>query len=211
MQQVKTIMQPAPGSHQPYLKGPYRTPVCEVPRTEPDAANICSKHAPSAILTGEAGCNLVLSRLQSWGMPAQPAMSGLAYDLIADVRGLDLLRIQVKTRSKPKGARCSFVMTRGYHYSKSGMFRYADNDYDIAAFVCLALNQVFFCIAPIHRISVRTDWLRSPGIDRETFDLALSSFERRRHTAKLAWLASMTPDMPAALSDLDDVQTYLAL
>jgi hypothetical protein len=62
------------------------------------------KRAPSAaILTGESGANLVLSRLQGWGIPAQASMPGIAYDLIADVKGLDMLRIQVKTRSRPKG------------------------------------------------------------------------------------------------------------
>ncbi len=62
------------------------------------------RRAPSAaILTGEAGANLTLSRLQAWGIATQPAMPGVAYDLIADVPGLDMLRLQVKTKSKPGG------------------------------------------------------------------------------------------------------------
>jgi|GEM_PF-5236726 len=208
MHQVNTIMRPAAGSHKPCLEGPIRTYSRQIPRAEFRDTTNPSKRAPSAILIGEAGCNLVLSRLQSWGMPAQPAMAGLAYDLIADVKGLDLLRMQVKTRSKPRGSRCSFVMTRGFHYSKAGMFPYAADDYDIAAFVCLSLGQVFFCVGPVHRISVRTTWLRSPEVDRETFDLALSSFSRRRRAEDLAWLASMAPDS-AATSTATEHQSSL--
>ena len=34
--------------------------------------------ASAATLTGEAGTNLVLSRLQGWGIPAQASMPGIA-------------------------------------------------------------------------------------------------------------------------------------
>jgi hypothetical protein len=154
--------------------------------------------ASAAILTGESGANLVLSRLQGWGIPTQPAMAGVAYDLITDVPGLDMLRIQVKTQSRPRGQRCAFNLTRGFYYSKAGMFRYDKDDYDIAAFACLSIGQVFFCAAPVHRISVRATWLRSPGIDRQTFDLALRTLQQHRRAEALAWLAAMAPDLPPA-------------
>ena len=199
MQQVTATMPPALGAHQSLPTGPFPTPLGNAPRIKPPATPPAMKRAPStAILIGEAGANLVLSRLQGWRIPAQPAMPGVAYDLIADVPGLGMVRIQVKTKSSLKGQRCSFSLTRGFYYSKAGMFRYAEDDYDIAAFACLSFGQVFFCVAPIARISVSAAWLRSPGVARETFDLALRSLVYRRHSEALSWGASMTPDLPPA-------------
>lgn len=159
--------------------------------------------APSAILVGEAGTNLVLSWLQSLGIPAQIAMPGIAYDLIADVAGLDLLRIQVKTRSTPKGQSCSFNMTRGCYYSKAGMFNYGRDDFDLAAFVCLSIGAVFFCAGPVERISVRRAWMQSSTIARDSFDLALHAIQRRRYADQAAWLASMN-DRASVLNLADD-------
>jgi hypothetical protein len=68
---------------------------------------------------------------------------------------------------------------------------------------------VFFCVGPVHRISVRTAWLRSPKVDRETFDLALSSFSRRRRAEDLAWLASMAPDSAAKSTEATEHQSSL--
>jgi hypothetical protein len=198
--------------YQPIPAGPFRTPVVDddTPRNRPQTTTPTAKRAASAaILTGEAGGNLVLSRLQSWGIPAQPAMPGVSYDLIADVPNVDMLRVQVKTRTRPKGQVCSFSMSRGQYYSPAGMFRYSADDYDIAAFVCLSLGQVFFCLGPIHRISVRAMWLRSPGIDRDTFNLALQSLQRRRQTERLSWLATMEPEAPLAVQAAPSVQTML--
>ncbi len=196
MQQVTGSITPPPGMHQPLPAGPFRTPFGDVPRIKPPATPSAMKRAASAAtLTGEAGTNLVLSRLQGWGIPAQASMPGIAYDLIADVDELGMLRIQVKTCSRPQGQRCSFLMRRGFHYSKAGMFPYDKDDYDIAAFVCLSIGQVFFCPGPIRRIAVRAMWLRTPNIDYETFQLALQTIQHRRHAAALSWLASMPPDL----------------
>ena len=209
MQQVPSTMPPLRGIHQTFRAGPSRTPVDadDLHHFRP-AAVATAKHAPpAAILTGEAGANLTLSRLQAWGIAAQPAMPGVAYDLLADVPGFDMIRLQVKTKSKPGGQTCSYTMSRGQYYSPAGVFKYAADDYDIAAFVCLSVGQVFFCAAPIHRITVRAMWLRTPSIDRETFRLALQTLRHRRHTEALSWLASMTPDaqpMPAPLPELQD-------
>ncbi len=87
-------------------------------------------------------------------------------------------------------------MTRGFYYSRSGMFRYGEDDYDIAAFVCLSVGRVFFRAAPIHRVSVRTTWLRLPGIDRQTFDLTLQTIQHRRNAAAFSWPTSMPRDLP---------------
>lgn len=201
MQQVPTTMPPLTGTHQPVPRGPFRTPVSadEPPCQKPPLPAQATKRAPSAaILTGESGANLVLSRLQGWGIPAQSAMPGVAYDLIADITGLGMLRLQVKTKREPTGQRWFFSMTRGFYYSKAGRFRYDANDYDIAAFVCLSISQVCFCAAPVHRVSLRTSWLRSPGIDRETFALARQAIQQRRHAGALSRLTAPPLDLPAA-------------
>jgi hypothetical protein len=79
------------------------------------------------------------------------------------------------------------------------VFRYGADDYNIAAFARLSLGQVFFRLGPIDRISVRAIWLRSPGLNRETFNLVLQSLQRWRQTERLAWLAAMAPEEPPAL------------
>lgn len=198
MHQVTHIMPPPSAPHQPYAAGPHRTPVPSDEARRPIPAPGSKRHASPAILVGESGSNLVLSRLQSWGIPAQPAMAGVAYDLIADLPDGEMIRIQVKTRSQPTGRRCSFVMTRGFYYSRAGTFRYHDDDFDIAAFVCLSINRVFFRAAPVHRASVRAAWLRVPGVDWESFNIALQSHRRRQKVEQLAWLAAMSPEPPRA-------------
>lgn len=198
MQQVPSNMLPTTNNNQSIQAGPFRTLIeDDAPHHLPHAAKKMARHAPSAaILTGEAGANLTLSRLQSWGIATQPAMTGVAYDLIADVPGFDMIRLQVKTKSKPGGQTCSFTMSRGQYYSPAGVFKYASDDYDIAAFVCLKNNSVFFCAAPIHRICVRSAWLYTPDVDRETFKIALQTIRRRRQLDAISWLSSMSSDEP---------------
>lgn len=55
--------------------------------------------------------------------------------------------------------------------------------------------------------SVRVMWLRSPGLDRETFNLALQSLQRQRRTERLAWLAAMTPQESPAPHAAPSAQT----
>lgn len=165
----------------------------QIRRLKPDQE--IERHGlPTATLIGEAGANLVLSRLQSWGLAAHPAMSGLPYDLIVEVPRLDLLRIQVKTRREPAGRRCSFKMQRGYHRSRAGVFGYAADDFELSAFVCLSMSRVFFYPGPVQRISVPTAWLRLPDIDWETFDLALNRIRHRRNADALTSLPSLPAD-----------------
>lgn len=166
-------------------------------RLTPDQ-EIERRSLPTATLVGEAGANLVLSRLQAWGFAAHPAMAGLPYDLIVEVPRLDLLRIQVKTRSEPTGRRCNFKMQRGYHRSRVGIFAYAAEDFELSAFVCLSMSRVFFYPGPVKRISVCTSWLRSPDIDRETFDLALKLITHRRNADALTSLPSLSADPASA-------------
>lgn len=216
MRQVKRVIAPASGgSHPPLRTGSPKQRRCPQPRIVdnppggfvprikrlPLASDMPLRGPASATLVGESGANLVLSRLQGWGIPAQPAMAGLPYDLLADVPGFDLVRIQVKTTSQPGGGQCSFRMQRGYHRSKSGVFAYTPQDFDIAAFVCLSLSAVFFYAGPVGRISVRTGWLRVPGIDVETLSLAIRTLRRERRNDALAWLASMSPDALTPIPD----------
>ncbi len=175
------------------LSGNHENPPCGNYKSFNPAA--VAKRPPSrAILIGEAGANLVLSRLQGWGIPAQMAMAGLAYDLIVDVPSFDLLRFQIKTRSRPRGRRCYFSMKRGFYQSKAGIFAYGRDDYDIAGFVCLETSSMFFSATPKTTFSVKSDWLRTVDIDRDTFDLALQHLRSRRQIEAMSWLASMETD-----------------
>ncbi len=130
---------------------------------------------PQEILIGEAGANYVLSKLQAWGIPSQAAMAGLAYDIVADIAGAGLVRIQVKTTTRLQGKRYAFLMKRGFYYSRQGNFGYESSDYDIAAFVCLPLARVCFCAAPIKRFSARPDWFLIEGIEWQTLQMAVPS------------------------------------
>ena len=213
MQQVDTLIAPASAERHPqhsilWQEGPFRPPTHSRDREQPaDDAFIPSfkglpYHAStearspvsSALLIGEAGTSLVLSRLLAWGISAQPAMAGAAYDIIADVPGFDMLRIQVKTRTRIIRGHCIFTMNRGFGRSRKGFFPYAANDFDLAAFVYLPFEKLFFFPGPVSRISVRTSWLRLPGTDRETLDLALRAMRCHRQSEMLSWLASMTSE-----------------
>lgn len=201
MLQVPPTMPPLYGACQPPPGPRFHGMAGNVPHASPSVQPTSVKRAPSAaILTGEAGANLVLSRLQAWGIPAQPAMPGLAYDLIADVPSLGLLRLQVKTKSQHKGRRCSFTLTQGFYYSQAGMFRYSVDDFDIAAFACLSLDQIFFCAAPVHHVSVETSWLRADTIARETFELALLTLQHRRNSAAANAYPEVVPPAPQSVA-----------
>ena len=147
---------------------------------------------PHEILIGEAGANLVLSKLQSWDMVTQPAMAGLAYDIVADIAGAGLVRIQVKTTTRLQRKRYAFLMKRGFYYSRQGNFGYESSDYDIAAFVCLPLARVCFCAAPIKRFSARPDWFMIEGIEWQTLQMAVPSLVQRDSLA----IPAINPDYP---------------
>jgi hypothetical protein len=191
-------MAPVNRQSQPRCAGPFRPELMAENWSMALPAVASSKKRPpsAAILTGESGTNLVLSRLQGWGIAAQASMAGVAYDIVADIAGFDMMRVQVKTKSRPLNGRCSFNLTRGFYLSKSGMFPYANDDFDIAALVCLEIGQIFFCAAPVRRFSFQADWLRMPDTDRDTLKIALRTLQNRRRAETLAWLASMEPDPP---------------
>ena len=82
MQQGTASITPLPGSHQPVPASPFCPPLGNIPLIRLPGRRSTMKHAPSAaMLTGEVGTNLVLPRLQGWGIPAQAWIRGMAYDL----------------------------------------------------------------------------------------------------------------------------------
>lgn len=197
MQQVTPTMPSARGFHHPIPAGPYRTPIRSSRSVERLDTTLPSQTQSRAIMTGQAGACLVQSRLLSWGIPAHTAMEGLPYDLICAVPGLDMLRIQVKTQTKPKGKTCAFRLKRGFYRSQKGIFRYETKDFDIAALVCLSMKQVFFVVAPVDSVSIPTHKLRILDIDQQTFELAIQHVAYRRQMEELAWLASLPAEAPA--------------
>jgi hypothetical protein len=82
MQQVTTSITPLTDEFQLFPACPFYPLLGHTPLIWLPGRRSVTKYAPSAaMLTGEAGTNPVLSRLQGWGIPAQAPMPGIAYDL----------------------------------------------------------------------------------------------------------------------------------
>jgi hypothetical protein len=82
MHQVTTSIAPLPGAYQPLPACPFCPPLGNIPLIRLPGRRSVMKHAPSAaMLSGEVGTNLPLSRFQGWSIPAQTSMPGIAYDL----------------------------------------------------------------------------------------------------------------------------------
>jgi hypothetical protein len=82
MQQVTASITPLPGARQPFPGCPFYPPLGNIPLIRLPGRRFTTKYAPSvAMLTGEAGTNPVLPRIQGWGIPVQAPMPGIAYDL----------------------------------------------------------------------------------------------------------------------------------
>ena len=82
MQQVTASITPLPGARQPLPACPFCPPLGNIPLIRLPGRRSTMKHVPSAaMLPGGAGTNLVLPRLQGWGIPAQAWIPGIAYDL----------------------------------------------------------------------------------------------------------------------------------
>jgi hypothetical protein len=165
-----------------------------------------TKHLPDGhegggsreILIGEAGTNLVLSKLQGWQIPTHPVMPGVPYDLVADIPHMGLIKIQVKTTTRITNNKCCFVMRRGFYYSKRGNFDYTDIDYDIAALVYLPTEKVCFHASPGNRVAFPPEWLLPAGIERRSLNLALNMLKCRRRALCLdAELSRLQPNMAA--------------
>ncbi len=126
----------------------------------------------------------MLSRLLHWGSPAHPAGSGLPYDIIAHGgRGVGLICLQVKTTTQPpRGRRYCFALRRGFHGSAHGVFAYRAGDFDIAAFVSLALGRVLFRPFGQPTFSATPAEFAAPEAEQESFRSALAAVRARRRT-----------------------------
>jgi hypothetical protein len=82
MHQVTASITPLPGAYQPLPACPFCPQLGNIPLIRLPGRRSAMTHVPSAaMLTGEVGTNLGLSRFQGWSIPAQASMPGIAYDL----------------------------------------------------------------------------------------------------------------------------------
>ena len=82
MHEVTASITPLPGAYQPFPGCPFYPPLGNIPLIRLPGRRSTMQHAPwTAMLTGEAGTNLVLPRFQGWTIPAQASMLGIAYNL----------------------------------------------------------------------------------------------------------------------------------
>jgi hypothetical protein len=82
MQQVTASITPLLGARQPLPACPFCPQLGNIPLIRLPGRRSTMQHAPwAAMLTGEVGTNLGLSRFQGWSIPAQASMPGIAYDL----------------------------------------------------------------------------------------------------------------------------------
>jgi hypothetical protein len=170
-------------------------------RISPPSASLPQARGSTAIMIGDAGVHLVMSRLLGWQIPVRDAPNGQPYDIIADVKGAGMLRLQVKTTTKVKGGKLNFRMQRGFYRSKHGIFDYDESDFDIAAFVYLPECKLLFWAWPPRTVSVPLDDLDSPAVARRTWMLALKHYSeaRNKRTIRVAF-ENMNVSSPSASS-----------
>ena len=140
----------------------------------PSDESLAPSRAPQTILIGQAGVHLIMAKLLVWQIPAREAMSGLPYDIIADVPGTGFVRIQVKTTTRLQCGKLRFRMQRGCYYSPRGLFDYKDTDFDIAAFVHLPTGRGVFWAKPPRNVAFFPSWLEPPNVDHTTWLWALT-------------------------------------
>lgn len=145
------------------------------------------------ILIGDAGVHLVMSRLLAWRIPVREAMNGQSYDIIADVKEVGLLRLQVKTTTRIRHGKLRFRMQRGFYHSRRGKFDYEKSDYDIAAFVHLSNDTLIFWASPPRNVAFPPEWLEPPSIEYKSWLLAL-----RHREAAISRQAARSPPATAA-------------
>lgn len=143
-------------------------------------------HARALGRAGEALCDSLL--LRHGLMPLVPP-DHLAYDRIVMVGGKQA-RLQIKTSAVATTGTWSFTMKKGYQGSVIGTRRYAPDDFDIAALVCLSANAVHFTTdpGPWFRLS-HHDVERAAADPRASLEQALADIG-----------ISPTPTAPTALT-----------
>lgn len=92
---------------------------------------------------GRAGELLVESVLLSLGVQSVSVAEHSPFDCVVFLKQ-GVLRVQVKTATRPRAGCFNFNVSRGYHRSPHGVRRYSESDFDLLALVCLSENVVKF-------------------------------------------------------------------
>ena len=108
---------------------------------------------------GNAGEHVVDSLAARHGLVLAVVDDGLSFDRVLQLPGT-MIRLQIKTRTKPLANGYLFAMSKGYRGAPAGVRPYAPNDFDLAALVVLPLNFVFFSAAKTPRIMVTFEQIR---------------------------------------------------
>ncbi len=133
---------------------------------------------------GQMGEHLVCVDLLKRGYEACIAPEGLSYDIVCDIDG-KLLRIQVKTESKPIISGNAVVPAYDFDTRKSRTNNiYYDNEVDIVAIVALDTGQVGYVSSTAGRIKIRSDIHAYIHKNRKAF-FARHSFKPARNKIKL--------------------------
>ena len=129
--------------------------------------------------TGDVAETLVLFKLLNMGYDAHDARRDLPYDIVVDVGGGRICRVQVKGRRQGVRGRFDFRAQRGDWRSATGTYAYTEADFDVSAFVALSLERVIFVpgINPAFRAST-SDFLRTNG-EAQSWERALQVFKRK--------------------------------
>lgn len=120
---------------------------------------------PTDQQTGFAGESLVLSKLLRWGFDAHPTGGAATHDVAVFLPGGKYCRIQVKTRRASSKGMWRYNLTRGYHNSATGMYRYNPEDFDVFAAVALDIDKVLFAPGPIDSFVSSNAGFMSEGIE----------------------------------------------
>lgn len=152
---------------------------------------------------GKAGEYLVCADLILKGFVAFPSEQGLPYDVLLD-NGKKLMRVQVKTTSGTRKVQQKAVESQAYifnikRHGKNNIQRYADNEIDLFAFVCLDVMKVGYLKTKDvpETINIRADHLRGTHYDEKGIDdykkvLALKGTMNQLQIAKEVGISNST-------------------
>ena len=137
---------------------------------------------------GRADVLLMLAHLSHWGIPAQAAAPGLAYDVIAEPgEAFGRLRIRVRAATKPR-RRSRFALHRG-RPARRVRFDARPGDFDLAAFVAPRLGRARFQAPPVNDADADDAGLRG-------WFAALSALQAGRRTPPGGGGAGAPPCLP---------------
>ena len=152
---------------------------------------------------GKAGEYLVCADLILKGFVAFPSEQGLPYDVLLD-NGKKLIRVQVKTTSGTRKVQQRAVESQAYIFNikkhgKNNIQKYADNEIDLFALVCLDVMKVGYLKTKDmpETINIRADHLRGTHYDEKGIDdykkvLALNGTMNQLQIAKEVGISNST-------------------